>query len=222
MLDSVIGIIAPHLCVSCGAEGALLCAWCKPDALVSLPDRCYRCNAVSRDSAVCQKCRKTSPLTHVWIRTNYKDTAKEVIYRLKFARAKAAANVIAECMEEQIPYLPTDTVITYVPTATSRVRLRGYDQSRLIARAIAKRRGLKCSALLMRVGQTRQVGSDRKHRIMQATKNYQLRKNKPLPIKHVLIIDDILTTGASLESAAKLLKQAGVKRVSAAVFAKKQ
>lgn len=221
MFDKLISIIAPHTCLVCGSEGSLLCRWCAPDAVLPLPERCYRCSAVSRDSAVCKKCRRNSPLQYVWIRGQYSGTAKELIRRLKFVRAKAAASTVAEMMYESLPDLPKTTIITYIPTATSRIRLRGYDQSKLLAKEIAKRRGLRYSTLLVRHGQTRQVGADRKHRIKQAAKNYSVRQSSLLPGSTVLIIDDILTTGATLESAAKLLKNAGAKHVYGAVFAKK-
>ncbi len=221
MFDKLISIIAPHTCLVCGKEGSLLCAWCAPDAILPLPERCYRCNVISRDSAVCKKCRRNSPLQYVWVSGQYADTAKELVRRLKFVRAKAAVTVIAERMVESIPDLPPATIITYIPAATSRVRVRGYDQSRLLAKEIAKRRKLMHTTLLVRHGQTRQVGADRKHRIKQAAKNYSVRPSSLLPGSTVLIIDDILTTGATLESAAKLLKNAGAKHVYAAVFAKK-
>jgi predicted amidophosphoribosyltransferase len=101
------------------------------------------------------------------------------------------------------------------------VRQRGYDQTRLIARVFAKQRGLPCDELLVRRGQSRQVGSDRKHRQEQAAKNYQSKQNIAKGTE-VLLIDDILTTGATLEASAKILYQAGAKTVNAVVFAQKQ
>jgi predicted amidophosphoribosyltransferase len=140
---------------------------------------------------------------------------------LKFGRTKQAAQVIAAYLNETVPDLPSNTLVTFVPTATSRVRQRGYDQTQLIARAFAKRRGLTYTFLLVRHGQSRQVGSDRKHRFDQASKNYSVLKVIPKNTE-VLLIDDILTTGATLESGAKLLKQSGAKTINAAIFAQKQ
>lgn len=199
----------------------MLCAWCMPDAVPVQPSRCYRCHVLSQDSETCSKCRSDSPLRYVWVRGTYEAAAKELIYRMKFERAKAASLLVAELMDESIPYLPTDTVVTYVPTATSRIRTRGYDQSKLLAKGIAKQRDLQLQNLLIRRGQSRQVGSSRKHRIEQATHNY-LTTSSSLNIDTVLLIDDITTTGATIEAAAKQLKQAGVKRVYGAVFAQKQ
>lgn len=222
MLDVLIRVLAPHTCVVCGREGSLLCVWCWQDAVPAMPERCYRCNATSRDSAVCQKCRRHTALRHVWVRGQYSGATKDLVYALKFARAQAAAQTIAELLDEAAPALPKDVVVTYIPTATSRVRFRGYDQSRLIAKAFAKRRGLKLQALLSRHGQSRQVGADRKHRVAQAAQNYWLLPSARVTGKEIVIIDDILTTGATLESAASILKDAGVRHVSAAVFGQKQ
>ena len=222
MLDSLISLLAPHNCVVCGSEGSLLCLWCRPDALEPVPERCYHCKVVTQDSAVCTKCRRLSPLRHVWVTTLYKDTAKELVRRLKFSRAKVAARLIAELLNDSVPYLPGYTVVTYVPTATSRVRQRGYDQARLIAREFASLRDLQCVPLLIRHGQARQVGSDRKHRINQAAGNYSVIDSGRVQKKQILLIDDILTTGATVESAARVLKKAGAKTINAAIFAQKQ
>jgi ComF family protein len=222
MLDRLVAILAPHTCVVCGSEGRLLCGWCAPDAVLPLPERCYRCYALSADSAVCQTCRRHSPLRCVWVRAQYAGAAKELVYRLKFGRVSAAANAIVTLLDEAIPYLPTETVVTYVPTATGRVRVRGYDQSSLIARAFAKHHGLQFITALARGGQSRQVGSDRKHRQAQAAQNYRSLRPEDVRGKQILLIDDITTTGATLESAAKILKKAGAKRIYAAVFAQKQ
>lgn len=221
MLDKLMAIIAPYTCIVCGAEGSLLCDWCSPDAIPPVPSRCYSCYAVSQDSAVCRACRPRTRLQNVWVRSDYTAHAKELIYRLKFERTKQAARVVAELLDEAIPYLPPDVVVTYIPTATSRVRQRGYDQTRLIAVHFAQLRKLQLQTLLVRHGQTRQVRATKAQRARQAQTSYSLRDVSRLPAT-VLVIDDILTTGATLEAAGTLLKQAGAKHVYGAVFAQKQ
>lgn len=222
MLDKLIGVLAPHDCVVCGDEGALLCAWCRLDAVPPLPDRCYRCFAVSQDSLVCAKCRRESPLRHVWVRAQYEAIAKELVYRLKFGRTRAAAQTISLLLDDSVPALQKNTIVTFVPTATSRVRQRGYDQAQLIANSFAKQRGLRYIPLLARQGQSRQVGADRKHRQQQAAGNYRALNLTEVKGAEILLIDDIITTGATIESATKVLKKAGAKQVNAAIFAQKQ
>lgn len=218
MLEKIISLLAPHNCIVCGNVGPLICEWCADETIEQPPSRCFRCYTLTEDSAVCDKC--SSGINHVWIRSIYINKAKELVYRLKFERTKSAAENIAELLDEAIPFLSKATIVTWVPTATSRVRLRGYDQSYLIARRIAKMRGLRLEKLLIRNGQARQVGSSRAARIRQAELNYSPAARTGFS-KEVLLIDDIVTTGASIEAAAKILKKSGVKRVNAAVFAQK-
>lgn len=123
-------------------------------------------------------------------------------------------------MVENLPYLNRETVVTHIPTATSRVRRRGYDPAELIARALAKESGLKHKTMLLRVTQTRQVGAKRNKRIMQMEYAFKPALEVPSSVP-VLLVDDLTTTGATLESAAKCLKTAGAKTVNAAVFAQK-
>ncbi len=222
MLDALIGLIAPFTCLMCGREGRLLCETCFDDAIDPVPSRCYRCSAQTVDSAVCRTCRRASPLRQVWVTTVYDGPPKELVERLKFGRTKQAAAYIARYLDQTVATLPDNTLVTFVPTATGRIRQRGYDHAQLIAKDFAERRGLRCAPLLLRHGQARQVGSDRAHRMQQASTNYSHNK-KPCSLDTpILLIDDILTTGATMESAAKVLKTAGFKTINAAVFAQKQ
>lgn len=221
MLERIIGLLAPHSCLVCASEGSLLCAWCAPDAIDVVPARCYRCSAVSQDSRVCTNCRKKSPIDHVWVGSVYDGVAKLLIRKLKFERGKAASHAIAALLEESLPHLPAGTVVTYVPTASRRIRLRGYDHAKLIAERFAKLRGLSCSPLLVRHGHSRQVRSSKTARAEQAAKSYSAKRPK-ITYDTVLLIDDILTTGATIEAASRVLKKAGVKHINAAVFAQKQ
>lgn len=175
----------------------------------------------SPNSAVCKSCRPRSPLKHVWVRTQYEGTAKNLVYSLKFGRARAASSTIAQLMSESLPYLPADTVICPVPTANVRVRQRGYDQAALLAKSIAQHSG-SYTKLLARLGDTRQVGADRKTRKQQLEKAFRSLDPEKTRGAHIVLVDDIVTTGATLESAAKILKKAGAKSVNAIVFAQKQ
>lgn len=220
MIERLISLLAPHSCLLCGRDGRILCEWCYPDAFINVPSRCYKCRSVSVDSKTCLKCKKSSALQYVWVASEYADTAKLLIHAYKFERAKSASKIIAGVMSEHLPYLPASTVITYVPTATSRVRKRGYDHARLIALEIARLRGLRCQPILLRRGQSRQVRSTRAERIAHAEDAYSLKNSKSIP-RSIVIVDDILTTGATLETAGRLLRKTGCKQVYGAVFAQK-
>jgi ComF family protein len=125
-------------------------------------------------------------------------------------------------MDELLPDISPDTVICHVPTASVRVRLRGYDQSELIAKHLAQKRKMRHSTFLRRYGRSRQVGSGRAERFKHLKKALQVNPRASLSGRHVLLIDDITTTGATLEAAANALKEAGAKTVDAIVFAQPQ
>jgi competence protein ComFC len=221
-LETFISLIAPHECVGCGAEGALVCDMCRLDAFAPLPDRCYKCARLMSDGRVCPTCRRKSPLTHVWMRTAYEGTAKELVYRMKFARARAAAEVVGQLTVEALPYLQTEYVVVPVPTAAKRVRQRGYDHAALIARALARHEGFPMQVLLRRLGSARQVGANREVRLTQLQGAFYVSRPERVHGKDILLVDDIVTTGGSIEQAAQALRQAGARSVAAAIFAKKQ
>lgn len=220
LIDKIISLVAPHSCLGCGAEGSLLCEWCKPSANSPVPPRCFHCQQVMDDYKVCKACRRHGPLAHVWVASVYEGLAKELLTKLKFERAVAAADIVAELMLEPLPYFE-GVVVTYVPTASSRRRKRGYDQSELIAKSLSRRLDLPCKSLLARTGQTRQVGANREKRSRQLEGVYRPINARQIKDKKILLVDDVATTGATLFEAAKTLRRAGAKQVNAVVFAQK-
>jgi ComF family protein len=147
--------------------------------------------------------------------------AKELTRRFKFHYARAAARPIAQLMSEALPFFARDTIIVHIPTATVRRRQRGFDQAELLARQLARSQHLLQAALLARQGQSRQVGATREQRLQQLINGFHPRKPYLIKGAHILLVDDVTTTGATLEAAAKVLKQAGAKRIDAVVFAQK-
>jgi ComF family protein len=148
--------------------------------------------------------------------TAYEALAKDLIWQLKFHGAQAAARIMAECMAPLL--LSDDTaVLVPVPTATSRARGRGYDQAKLLARELARQTGLSYADCLRRSGQTHQVGASRDRRLEQLQAAFRVKDLRPADT--IILVDDVLTTGATLEAAAITLKQAGACTVEAAVFA---
>ena len=217
LLEQLLALIAPHRCLRCDFEGYVLCPACAVHLPV-IPSRCYRCGVATHDFITCKRCRAASPLSAVWAATAYEGVAKDIIHRLKFERARAAAWDIARDMAAQMP-ADTAWIVTHAPTATSRVRGRGYDQAALIAKEVARQLSRSYIPLLARTGQQRQVGQTRTARRRQLQKAFVPLRLQQIQSAHILIIDDVLTTGSTLEAAATVLKAAGAKKVTAAVFA---
>jgi len=152
------------------------------------------------------------------VATEYDATGKKLVSALKFSGVQAAAEPMAILLAALLPS-GTDVVVP-VPTATSRARLRGYDQAVLLAKQLARQAGADYLPCLLRRGQHRQVGASRGQRLTQMQDSFMLRRMDRLAGRHVILVDDVLTTGATLEAAAALIKKAGAKRVGAVVFAR--
>lgn len=148
----------------------------------------------------------------------YEGVAKSLVWRLKFGSARAASGEMAKMIADKYN-LSASTLLVPVPTATSRKRLRGYDQAQLLAREIARIERVPYHNGLRRLGQHKQVGASRRQRLTQLDSAFRVSGKSLLKGAHIVLIDDVVTTGATLEAAAKTLKAAGAKRVEAIVFA---
>ncbi len=219
MFEQIIGLIAPHKCLGCGTESTLLCLACCA-RLTPVESSCFRCHAPTVDYEVCIKCLQQAPLQRVYALTMYSELPKRLVHALKFERSKLAAQYMAHAMHVGLPHLSPNIVVCAVPTASSRVRARGYDQAVLIARAFARMRGLPYADLLKRTDQARQVGADANQRQQQLTASFRLKKPLPDSEQPILLIDDVITTGATLRAASWSLQVEGSRKVAAAVFAR--
>jgi competence protein ComFC len=112
-----------------------------------------------------------------------------------------------------------NTIITFVPSDGTTRRKRGFDQAELIAKHYAKAQRAKCATLLARSSHERQVGKSRKSRIENVKGNFVSLKNAT--DKRVILIDDVVTTGATVRECAKVLKEAGAKGIEVLAVAKK-
>ncbi len=220
LLDSLIAIVTPYSCLGCGVEGSALCARCRQSVNdLRIAPRCFRCRQPTQDFRVCLGCKAGTNLRQVWVTAELKGLAKQLLYFYKFERAQGAGGLLAQLME---PLLPRGKgyVLVSVPTATSRLRERGYDHSYLIARQLAPDRNEVVRGLV-RLNQTRQVGAHRQERLTQLRGAFRVTHGEQLKGRKVLLIDDVITTGATLQEASHVLMQAGVASVDALVFAQK-
>lgn len=220
LIEHFYRLIAPSNCLGCETEGSLICLWCRESLFPTESSRCYKCNRLTRDGTTCPACRRKTSLKHVFIRTEYTDSAKEIVHKMKFSYSGEAADLIAEELANTIPVLPPEALIVHVPTITSHVRQRGFDHTKRIARQLARRAGRRHLPVLARVDQHRQVGSTRSKRLTQMNNAFFTQETLLVKGAHILLVDDVLTTGATLEAAANELIRAGARSVDAVVFAR--
>lgn len=213
LLEMLINIIAPHECIGCCAEGSLLCNLCQAQIVVS--DGCSRCA-----SPCALKCpgADTEGINHLFVATVYEDLAKVLVRRLKFDRAPVAAEHIARILEELV-MMGVHDILVPIRTSPLRYRQRGYDQTVLIAKSVCRATNTQLCDVLLRTGSVRQLGAKRSQRLVQQRGLYWVRKPEVVRGRKVLLLDDVRTTGATLQSAAHTLLAAGAKSVNGLVFA---
>lgn len=218
IIDSLLSLVAPHVCLGCNAEGSLLCVACSAD-VIKAPGLCYRCWKPSLYGLTCNGCSAHAAVFRAQAICMYEGPAKQLVLKLKFGSAQAAVKPMAAIMATRVPQ-NLDVVIVPVPTATSRRRKRGYDQAILLAQRLAGVRRVQYVDCLRRLGQAHQVGANRAQRTQQLRGAFVVACPSRIYGQHVVLIDDVMTTGATFEAAAQALIAVGAQRVSALAFAR--
>ena len=144
----------------------------------------------------------------------YEGIARRLILNLKYRNRRQVVVVLAELLAQRVlqsvPNIVTDVdVVTWAPTSTARVRRRGVDQSELLARRLAKEFGVPCRRLLIKTSTNVQTGASRDQRLRGSV--YSARKLRVN--SHVMVVDDVVTTGTTLRCAAEALRKAGARQV---------
>lgn len=218
MIDDLLQIIAPHHCCGCDKIGTLLCDNCKYDIVSEPLETCVACGkGLASKTGICASCRV--PYDRAWCIGERHDTLQRLIGNYKFTNARAAYRPLARLLDEQLPVLPESVRIVPVPTVASHIRERGYDHMLLIARELGRLRALPVEALITRQTATKQRDATRRQRIVQAKQAFIC--TRPLDEEAIyLLLDDVVTTGATVKYAAHALVDAGAKTVWVAAISR--
>lgn len=217
-------LLWPSRCLVCeeaGLEALDLCAACA-DELPYAAAACRACAVPLPEPGTCGACLGTqSALTEVHAAFVYAAPLDRLLPRLKFAGDLAAGRLVSQLMAGPLRAAPRPQALVPVPLHRARLRRRGFDQALELARPLGRALGLPVlDGALLRVRATAEQSTlsavARKRNVRGA---FAARPRLPLPA-HVALVDDVMTTGATLRAAAVALRQAGVQRVDAWVAAR--
>jgi predicted amidophosphoribosyltransferase len=202
MLAELLGLLVPPRCALCGAG----CA-----------SRAQLCEGCESRLGGLRPCPAAVPATDgAWCAAPYEGVARELVVALKFGARLGLAHPAAAAIAAGAPDGLLCGEIVPVPPAPWRRRRRGFDAAEALARALAAEAGLPVRPCLRRSQGRRQVGRPRAQRLADPPR---IRVAAAPPVRAVLV-DDVLTTGATLAACARALRAHGTIRVAALAFAR--
>ena len=216
-------LIYPPRCAVCGTGGAMLCGRCREGLPRADGTRCDRCWLPLRGAA-CVACAEATPrLDRLRSIFRYEGGVIHLVHALKFAGQSSLAPDLGGLLTEAWEQHGLDTdVIVPVPLTAQRRRIRGYNQSLLMAREVSRHTGVAVAEALRRAGHSQpQAGSasaDQRRRNVEGV--FSPAKGQDVRGARVLLIDDVATTGATLNACASVLLEAGAAAVSGLTLAR--
>jgi len=237
ILDTILHWVFPVDCAACGDPAAdrrlpFFCRACWDSIRPIAEPVCPQCGqpfnspiALAHSPAHrCRACRKKPPrFDRAFSPYRYEGVLEQAIRLFKYRRKDALAVPLADLMLAWAERLPLVDLVVPVPLHPSRLRAREFNQSLLLADRIARRLGLPLSfERLERVRETRpQTTLDRTDRARNMRRAFAVREPDGLKDLRVLLVDDVLTTGATANDCARALRRAGAASVTVLTLARR-
>ncbi|MDR3053640.1 MAG: ComF family protein [Coriobacteriales bacterium] len=226
VVEGFLELLWPTRCIGCEKPGALLC----PSCFVALPfiDRalaCERCGAPF-GTLLCTECNTADgprefAFTQAACAFEFKDIVARMIVAYKDQSERRLAPLLARFVQQALPpeWQRWADAISYIPCDRRALRKRGFDHMQHLAAASADLVGLPAVALLRKGASTDQRKLGRAGREENMTTAFSADERVAMP-RHVLLLDDVFTTGATLDAASRVLLAAGAAEVRVASVAR--
>ena len=213
-----IDILFPPCCAGCGEWGERYCRTCVTNTQIISPNICQICGEPLGPSpgSICARCNNDTPFfTAVRSWSLFEDPLKKAIHKLKYQRNLGLGEVMARPMAKLLLDCDWDIdLITAVPLDKARELERGFNQSDILARPLSwlSNNSYRQDAIKRARNTRSQVGLSRDERIENMAEAF-IGNPEIVNAKSVLVVDDVITTGSTLNACSKSLIKSGAKRV---------
>lgn len=210
---AALDILFPQFCVGCGKEGSFLCNSCQCSLPLLEPPVCSRCGRPYAGGDLCRSCQDwQADIDGIRSPFRFDGVIRTAVHQLKYRNLRAIVPILAQLLKEYLEnnQLNVDIIVP-VPLHEKRLRERGYNQSTLLARELAKlidlpldEKSLVREKYVLPQARTANVDERRAN-----VANVFSCKGNQLQGKRILLIDDVATSGATMNACAAVLKSAG-------------
>jgi len=223
--------LMPSSCALCGTTGAdAMCAGCRTQYFSRSPLRCAQCALPlsERGDILCGACLKRPPaFDRTVVAADYAPPVDQLVLALKFGSRLALAPLFAHLLRDAMLHAPEDklpSLLTAVPLGAHRLRERGFNQALEIAKPLSRALGIELAPqLIVRARDTEAqslLHPDQRHRNIRHAFVVPDNAIDLVRGRHVGVVDDVITTGETLNELAATLKRFGAARVTNFVFAR--
>jgi ComF family protein len=214
-LTSIWNLIFPKKCINCKREGQYLCEDCL--SLIEMnPFNYCLCEKLERKNK-CDNCKNRN-LDRILSATSFKGIVREAIHKLKYSYLEELSVplslLILNYLQNINCQIDNSFIIVPVPMHPKKKRRRGFNQSEEIAKIISQSTNIPLSTTLIKIKETKpQMELNRIERMENIKNCFAINNEKEIENKTILLLDDVYTTGTTIEECAKVLKENGAKEV---------
>ena len=232
IIDFILDLIFPKTCSGCGKENSYFCQVCLEKVPLIEKFCCPVCEKLSWLGKTCSSCQRKTYLTGLIYACSYKTSiVKEAIQALKYNYLQELAKPLTSLLIKLIRnsyFLSnfnepiSNYLIIPIPLYHKKFLWRGFNQAELITKELAKEFDLRSkNDLLIKIKDTAsQVDLKGEKRLLNVKDVFQVKNKKIIRGKIIFLVDDVITTGATLNEAAKVFKKAGAKEIWGLAIAK--
>lgn len=234
----LLNLFFPKKCLGCGRTDVYLCSNCFNKIELSLNNTCFFCGKITWQGKICIKCQKENYLNRVIVATDYKNLlVRDLIKNFKYHYVKELSQSLTQliikslalCGTLDLPAgrqgFPHNAVVLPIPLYKIRHRTRGFNQAELLAQKIADYFNLSLETNILKrivpgIPQANIKDDKKRKENIKNVFNINPERAQRVEGKNIILVDDVITTGATLVETARILKNAGADKVWALVVAR--